>query len=347
MWKAIAAFFKAWFTQKPAQIQLPKIPDGQVAPAPIGDGQIQPAPIIVIAPPKPANTRPDLARGDTGATVLELQHLLIAIGTTPGPADGMFGSQVEAAVRDAQAHFNMVVTGKVDSKLWQALDAATAHHETPAPTQPSVGDWKPTPFEVKSPRRLHPSLEGMMIAKLLEIAPNDFKKAYQAGNANMLVKLGGDALSAMRVREKTNNNDGVIVEMIQYTTHGSKGDAWCMDEQETLIAFAERMTGKVSRFPMTAGCADARARMPHDMIVSVNDCQPGDVWIWQHSGGSGHTGNFAGWITKGVSAYMNEGNTTAGKLGDKIVREGGGSYTTERSVGLNGDMTLRMVARPF
>lgn len=212
--------------------------------------------------------------------------------------------------------------------------------------------WEPPSVNVYSPRKLQKQLELIIDQELMKIAPNALRHAVEAKDANMIVGLCGDALSSLKVREKTNNNDGELVELIQKTGGGVRGYAWCMYQQQTQVAYAEKKLGIVSKMPCSGACADVRASVKSkasQLIVDYKDSKFGDVWIWMHKSGNGHTGNFKRWIKKDQSAELNEGNTTAGKLGDKIVREGGGSYRTERAVELSSssDMRLMMVVRPF
>jgi len=157
------------------------------------------------------------------------------------------------------------------------------------------------------------------------------------------VGLAGDVFTALKVREKTNQNDGTYVELIQKVAGGRKGDPWCMWQQQSQIAFAEVLTGKVSKFVRTGSCAAARKSNPKDLAVSMEASVYGDVWVAVYKTGKGHTGNFKKWITKMKVASLNEGNTTSGKAGEKVIREGGGSYATERDV--PGIWTV--VFRPF
>lgn len=52
--------------------------------------------------PPPASGQTTLRRGAQGSAVLRLQQRLQAIGIDPGPLDGTFGPQTEAAVREFQ-----------------------------------------------------------------------------------------------------------------------------------------------------------------------------------------------------------------------------------------------------
>lgn len=80
-----------------------------------------------------------------------------------------------------------------------------------------------------------------------------------------------------------------------------------------------------------------------DILIEFSQSIFGAVWIKKYADGSGHTGIFERWKEKFSVAILNEGNTTAGKVGDKVVREGGGSYQTERQK----DSTWVMCILPF
>lgn len=322
-----------------------------------------PAPPEEIADPNDPFQR-DLRKGSTGADVVLLQQYLKTLGFHKGSADGVFGTVTETSLKAFQKAQGLTTDGWMggvtERKLLAAIKAATIPDPKPAP--PS-GKFVPPSYKVASPRRLDAELEKLMDAKALELYPAEFElwcnqKTPEACNG--LVWLAGEVFAAMKVREKTNNNDGVIVEKMQWTNYGSKGDAWCMHQQQTQVSWAERKTGVVSKLPRSASCADVRARtkekapqliiaeLSGSVIKGIEQIKKGDIWIWLYpSKGTGHTGTFRSWIKRLLAAFMLEGNTTAGKLGDKIVREGGGSYVTERAVDTTGSMVLKMVVRAF
>lgn len=64
---------------------------------------------------------PVLRRGMRGAAVIGLQEKLNAIGVYNGPIDGIFGSQTEAAVIEAQRRLNLTQDGVVGSATWTAI----------------------------------------------------------------------------------------------------------------------------------------------------------------------------------------------------------------------------------
>ena len=65
-------------------------------------------------------TRPVLRLGDSGTAVVELQNKLRSLGAKIG-ADGKFGPQTEAAVKDFQTEKGLTVDGIVGPKTWKAL----------------------------------------------------------------------------------------------------------------------------------------------------------------------------------------------------------------------------------
>jgi len=187
-----------------------------------------------------------------------------------------------------------------------------------------------------------PELDAIITAKALEIDEARTQELCEAQDPLALCDLAADALVALRIREKTNSNDGTLVELIQKVTKGEKGDAWCVDFAQAAIAWAELRTGVVSLFPRTASCAKVREylrdpRLKH-MQIPIEQSVPGTQWVKQYTtdsgkfNGKGHHASFTGWIVPGKSANLNEGNTTQGKLGEKTVREGGGSYFTARNI---------------
>ncbi len=79
----------------------------------------------IVAP----SSSPELASGDFGAAVSELQNLLKRAGVPTGPIDGDFGPMTQAAVRRFQSSRGLTVDGVVGPNTWSALRT-----NTPAPT---------------------------------------------------------------------------------------------------------------------------------------------------------------------------------------------------------------------
>lgn len=92
-----------------------------------------PAPAPVSTQTSAANSAaamPTLRIGARGEAVAELQRQLQAAGFSPGPVDGWFGAQTQAAVRQFQASRGIAVDGWVGPQTWGELqDGSTA----PAP----------------------------------------------------------------------------------------------------------------------------------------------------------------------------------------------------------------------
>lgn len=198
--------------------------------------------------------------------------------------------------------------------------------------------------KVNTPRAMPDELFEIILKKALQIAGDKLELAYLTCDPLTIAGIAGDALVALNIREKTNNNDGKLVELIQKVAGGKKGYAWCMYFEQARIAFAEQLTGVTSAYPKTGSCASARARMPKSMIIKKENLVYGDNCIKKYkSTGLGHTGMFRNWVKKHSVANLCEGNTTQGKSGDKVIREGGGSYLTERDF----DSEWIMFARPF
>ena len=224
----------------------------------------------------------------------------------------------------------------------------TAQDNKP-PEAVKVTPWVPPSIKVKSNRNLVAKLEVKIDNMILEMNASRFKDAVARKDGNTIVGLAAEALVAMNIREKTNNNDGEMVEMIQKTSGGTKGEFWCMYFSQTPVAYAERKLGIVSKLYSSGSCASVRKHSA-TMAIDPKKSVYGDIWIWIYSAtGLGHTGIFEAWIKKDEVAALNEGNTTAGKVGDKIIRDGGGAYQTERAyeTSKTSKMNLGMVIRPF
>lgn len=138
------------------------------------------------------------------------------------------------------------------------------------------------------------------------------------------------AKACVGIREKTNSNDGPMVELVQSTIGGANQEAWCMAFVQTCISYAELKTKTVSPLWVSEHCLTTWNKSPKKQRVKRHPL-PGAIAIWRHGASTnGHTGIVLGADDKIFTAV--EGNTTAGKSGDKIVREGGGVYYTERSM---------------
>jgi peptidoglycan hydrolase-like protein with peptidoglycan-binding domain len=69
-------------------------------------------------------TEPELASGDSGEHVTELQTRLKALGRYPDAIDGIFGPRTEAAVVDLQQDRGLAADGRVGPRTWSVLAEA-------------------------------------------------------------------------------------------------------------------------------------------------------------------------------------------------------------------------------
>lgn len=203
-------------------------------------------------------------------------------------------------------------------------------------------------YGVDSPRaRAMPDeLDDILIEKMQEIDSSGFKAAYEKKLGNYFVGLANEACVALKIREKTNKNDGQMVEWIQKVGRGQKGYAWCVYQQQAAIGIAETLTGIRSLFPYTGSCAEVRTEgvKVKGLEIKREDLQYGDEAVKKYSNGTGHIACFKEWVKKLKTARTLEGNTTGGLAGEKVVREGGGSYSPERDL---SDGTWIKFFRPF
>lgn len=65
---------------------------------------------------------PVLQKGSIDPAVRDLQEALKALGQNPGPIDGAFGAQTEAAVRAFQQASGITVDGVVGTITWRNID---------------------------------------------------------------------------------------------------------------------------------------------------------------------------------------------------------------------------------
>lgn len=132
------------------------------------------------------------------------------------------------------------------------------------------------------------------------------------------------------IKEKTGKNDGPIVEAMQKTSGGGKGNAWCMYFVQTCIAYAELKTGKKSPLLSSGHCLTVWGKAKAENKVKSHPL-PGAIAIWKHGNGpSGHTE-----IVLGADAaeMKNVGGNTSGKdASGKVTREGNGVYFTTRAM---------------
>jgi len=280
--------------------------------------------------------------GEADSDVLAVQLKLQEFGFSPGPTDGIFGGKTRSAVSKFQKKIGLAGSGIIGPRTIEALGLTILGGDSPA-------DMSELPsISLKTPRTLPKALETLIDNVVSEHFHESFVLFLKKKDHGALMVLACEAMNLLEIREKTNKNDGYLVELVQKVSGGKRGYAWCMYAVECAVAWVELKTGIISKFPSTGSCAEARKRTPKKLQVEARNCMPGDIWIWRYSStGLGHTGVFASWKKKESVAVLYEGNTTKGLTKDgKVEREGGGFYRTERPSDIPG-MTLAMVVRPF
>jgi len=104
-------------------------------------------------PPKPGKQDP---------VVLRLQIMLDRIHASPGAIDGYWGSNVQKAVKAAQEMLGLPVNGRVDERLWAALEQADPN--------PPLKRYVLTAADVAGPFVPHIPTDYAELAKLERIA---------------------------------------------------------------------------------------------------------------------------------------------------------------------------------
>lgn len=280
--------------------------------------------------------------GDADSNVLMVQTKLHEMGFSPGILDGIFGGKTRSAISKFQKKIGLTGSGVLGPRTVFSLGLSIVGGDDHV----DMSELPSTP--TKSPRTLPKALETLIDNVVAEHFSESFELFLKNKDLAALTVLACEAMDHLNIREKTNKNDGYLVELIQKVSGGKRGYAWCMYDVQCAVAWAEKKSGVVSKFPSTGSCAEARKNTPKAIQVKAKDSLPGDIWIWRYtSTGLGHTGVFASWKKKESVAVLYEGNTTKGLTKDgKVEREGGGHYRTERPFDIPG-MTLAMVVRPF
>lgn len=219
---------------------------------------------------------------------------------------------------------------------------------SPIPIVGLIQKYVPPSYVVASHRYLDPVLEHILDTWLVNNHLAQFQDACEQKLGNLIVSLANQAFAEMKVIESTGRNDGTIVELLQKTCGNRKGDSWCMDQQQSAVSYAEHKLNTVSLLACSGSCLETLNNSPAHLLVKLEVIQAGDIYIWEHgTSGLGHTENFHSWIVKNHSMLMYGGNTTAGYIGGKLIRDGGGSHETQRATGSIGDMIPKGIIRAF
>lgn len=154
------------------------------------------------------------------------------------------------------------------------------------------------------------------------------------------------AESLVGIREVGGNNRGPMVELIQKTAGGSRGDAWCMWFIQTLLGYVEKKLGIKSPIYVSGSCASVWANTAKAQRVKIAPLA-GAIAYWRdEKTGLGHTGLFIEKLSASTILTI-EGNTEAGIVGGSIERDGGGVYQCHRNAKRNGSKVLVGFLKPF
>lgn len=155
------------------------------------------------------------------------------------------------------------------------------------------------------------------------------------------------AKACVGIKELTGRNDGRLVELIQKTVDGkAKGEAWCMAQVQSMIAYAEFKTGVRSPLMATEHCLTLWNGTPIEQKVRISPLA-GAIAIWRH--GTTTNGHTEIVLDCDESVFNAVGANTSGVVDPSkpINREGNGVFYTKRSRFGEGDMKLLGFIKPF
>lgn len=159
-----------------------------------------------------------------------------------------------------------------------------------------------------------------------------FEKSAPSASNQLSARAIYVAKGYLDVREKTNRNDGTIVERFLRMVGLGKGYAWCMAFIYTVFSEAAKTLNSSSPVPKTAGVLDCLRIVKEKNLglIIKSDPMPGDQGIMDFGGGKGHT--FIVTERKGNKIFTIEGNTSADPSYPKEDREGNGVFERSRLI---------------
>jgi len=296
--------------------------------------------------------------GATGPDVKKLQLDLKALGYKLR-GTGTFAALTEAAVIDFQQRYKLTVDGWAGSVTLKAIAKAIKQLDKGTIIPPGKVEFHGLKiYEVDSRRtkNLIKRLRDKIVLKMVQTDEKslraDIERVRNHGDLAAFGRIdsaASQAMSDLKFREKTGRNDGDDVEDTQKIAGGKKGYAWCVYAGQVSTAIAEVLTGCISPMHVSGSCATMRSvtkkSLAKMIIEKFTSALAGDKLVYKYTNGTGHFATLKRLIDE-LSSENNEGNTTAGRIGDKVVREGGGHYTTQRSKNGGKGMVLAMIIRP-
>ena len=155
------------------------------------------------------------------------------------------------------------------------------------------------------------------------------------------------AKACVGIKELTGRNDGRLVELIQKTVDGkAQGEAWCLAQVQSMIAYAEFKTGVKSPLMATEHCLTLWNGTPIEQKVKISPLA-GAIAIWRH--GTTTNGHTEIVLDCDESVFNAVGANTSGVVDPSkpVNREGNGVFYTKRSRFGEGDMHLLGFIKPF
>lgn len=190
-------------------------------------------------------------------------------------------------------------------------------------------------------------LEPEMIAFLDERLKDNGLAQHAIATKDGRLLLVETAKVCVGIREKTGNNDGPMVELIQKTIDGqAEHEPWCMAFVQTCIAYVVHTLGIPSKIAHSEHCLTVWKGTPIKQRVREIPL-PGAIAIYKHgTTQNGHTEIVL--ACDGKTLHNVGGNTTGSENPNKpIDREGNGVFYTVRPVRPLGSMKLVGFLKPF
>ncbi len=251
-----------------------------------------------------SSSSPALGRGDSGASVTELQQLLERAGVPTGSVDGDFGPMTQAAVRRFQSARGLPVDGVVGARTWAELkQAAPSASSTSSAPQLRSGDFGADVEKLQRELVRHgfdvggldgsfgPGTRSAVVrfqrAKGLEADGVVGAGTWRALGGSVIAPVpapsGGDlrsrVLDAARAELGTTESGTNRGEALKYPqTFGRGAEAWCAD----FVSYVMKQSGGKMNDPY---CPSVVSDLKADgNWKGKNNPQPGDMVLFDWDG---------------------------------------------------------------
>lgn len=168
--------------------------------------------------------------------------------------------------------------------------------------------------------------------------------AIETKDARLLFGLAAQA--CVGIKEKTGNNDGVMVELIQETVGGADGEPYCIGGIQTCLAYAELKTGIKSPLPATESSRRLWEDSPETQRVKKIPLAYA-VAVWADIGKE--TGHGEVVMSCDGKIFPAVGFNTSGTTdpNSTVNREGNGCFYTVRNFKATSTRKLLGFLKPF